>query len=163
MANNKHALRSTRLALIAVLGLVGCHANSAFDAREASAMRAEADRRPLVVFISGYGVEASTWQPLEKKLASIASTFAFQRPGYGGTPLASTDADGVRTADEVAVLLDTALKERDVRHPIILVAHSLGGAICAPLREASSARRGGDGARGCAHEGLYAQVQRGRV
>ncbi len=92
MADNKRRSPSTGLALIGLLGLSGCQANSALGAPEASPSRAAADRRPLVVFISGYGVEASTWQPLEEKLADVASTFAFQRPGCGGSPLASTDA-----------------------------------------------------------------------
>lgn len=84
-------------------------------------------RQPLVVFISGFGVDAASWQPLEAQLAGQVETFAFERPGYGGTPLAASDADGVRTADEVVALLDDALRGRNVQGPVVLVAHSLGG------------------------------------
>jgi pimeloyl-ACP methyl ester carboxylesterase len=72
------------------------------------------------------GGSASGWNKMAEKVSAFTTTFAFERPGYGGTPLAPSDADGIRTGDEVAALLRAALKKNAIRRPVVLVAHSLG-------------------------------------
>ena len=118
--------RSSGLALCIFVMLTACTASTA-GSRPGREISPAGRSKPAVVLVSGYGVEASTWNTLIEQLSPEATVFAFERPGYGGTSLSSTDADGVRTSDEVVALLSNALDGAKVRRPFVLVAHSLGG------------------------------------
>lgn len=78
---------------------------------------------PVVVFQSGFGVDISAWSEVLKRLPPDLGTFAYDRPGTGGSPDKSGERDPCTIAHELRKLLRVA----DVHPPYILVGHSLGG------------------------------------
>jgi pimeloyl-ACP methyl ester carboxylesterase len=82
---------------------------------------------PSVIFEAGLGSGAETWQPVLGRVGQLTTAFAYSRPGYDGGPLAPSDADGERNADEVARSLHQLLLNKKVSRPYVLVGHSLGG------------------------------------
>ncbi|MDF8335179.1 alpha/beta fold hydrolase [Novosphingobium cyanobacteriorum] len=82
---------------------------------------AHAQEQPTVVLESGLGDGADVWNALRAKLA--LPNFAYDRPGYGGTPVSLTPRDPCTIAHE----LHERLAQAGVRPPYVLVGHSLGG------------------------------------
>ncbi len=86
---------------------------------------------PVVVFDAGAGDDMTSWKGIVGQVSQHAVTFAFDRPGYGahfGVDNAfDTDADGKRTAVEMAEHLRAALQAAGLAPPYVLVGHSLGG------------------------------------
>jgi pimeloyl-ACP methyl ester carboxylesterase len=78
---------------------------------------------PHVVFQSGFGVDISAWSDVLKRLPPDVGTFAYDRPGTGGSPNKLGERDPCTIARELHELLRVS----DVRPPYILVGHSLGG------------------------------------
>ncbi len=76
-----------------------------------------------VVFESGLGDGMATWQPVFDPISSFATTFAYDRPGYGG----SDDVSGTRTGRDIVESLRTLLAQARLSAPYVLVGHSLGG------------------------------------
>jgi pimeloyl-ACP methyl ester carboxylesterase len=76
-----------------------------------------------VVFESGFGDGMDKWEPVFDSIATFATTFAYDRPGYGG----SHDVSGARTGKDVVDALRLLLAQVELHPPYILVGHSLGG------------------------------------
>lgn len=78
---------------------------------------------PAVVFQSGLGDGKSVWQKVINQLPASAPVFAYDRPGYGDSPVASATRDPCTISRELHELLGRA----GLAPPYILVGHSLGG------------------------------------
>lgn len=78
---------------------------------------------PVVVFQSGLGDGMSVWSEVLQRLPSDVGSFAYDRPGYGG----SASKRGQRDPCTIARELRELLRSADVRPPYVLVGHSLGG------------------------------------
>ncbi|HXF07373.1 MAG TPA: alpha/beta fold hydrolase [Candidatus Acidoferrales bacterium] len=76
-----------------------------------------------VVFESGLGGTMDWWAKVVPAVATDATTFAYNRPGYGKSDAAATPRDGQHVVDELRALLQS----RGLRPPYVLVGHSLGG------------------------------------
>ncbi len=76
-----------------------------------------------VVFESGLGDGMDTWEPVFDPISSVATTFAYDRPGYGR----SEQVSGTRTGRDIVEGLRTLLAQVGVRPPYVLVGHSSGG------------------------------------
>ena len=78
---------------------------------------------PPVVFQSGLGDGKSVWASVIQLLPATLSSFAYDRPGYGG----SSSRAGRRDACTIAQELHEILRATGRRPPYVLVGHSLGG------------------------------------
>ncbi len=76
-----------------------------------------------VVFENGLGATMDWWAKVLPEVSKQASTFAYNRPGYGKSEISSTPRDGQHVVDE----LRSVLKAKELNPPYILVGHSLGG------------------------------------
>ena len=76
-----------------------------------------------VVFENGLDGKMIWWDKIIPEIANTATTFAYNRPGYGGSDPATTPRDGLHIIDELRLLL----RSNDLTPPYILVGHSLGG------------------------------------
>ncbi len=76
-----------------------------------------------VVFESGLGDGMDTWEPVFDQVSSFATTFAYDRPGYGG----SEDVSGPRSGRDAVGSLRTLLAQVELSPPYVLVGHSMGG------------------------------------
>ena len=63
------------------------------------------------------------WKDILPGISKEASTFAYNRPGYGNSDPVSTPRDGLHIVDELRMLL----RSKGMNPPYILVGHSLGG------------------------------------
>lgn len=78
---------------------------------------------PIVVFQSGLGDGMSVWSAVLQRLPSEVGTFAYDRPGYGG----SSSKPDRRDPCSIARELHEVLRIADRHPPYVLVGHSLGG------------------------------------
>lgn len=76
-----------------------------------------------VVFESGLGDGMDGWESVFDPISSFATTFAYDRPGYGGSETVS----GTRTGRDIVESLRTLLAQVGLSPPYVLVAHSSGG------------------------------------
>ena len=76
-----------------------------------------------VVFESGLGDGMDAWEPVFDPISSFATTFAYDRPGYGR----SEDVSGTRTGRDIVESLRTLLAQVELSPPYVLVGHSSGG------------------------------------
>jgi pimeloyl-ACP methyl ester carboxylesterase len=76
-----------------------------------------------VVFESGLGDGMDKWEPVFDPISSFATTFAYDRPGYGR----SDDVSGTRTGRDIVEHLRTLLTQVELSPPYVLVGHSSGG------------------------------------
>lgn len=76
-----------------------------------------------VVFENGLGGRMEWWKEVLSEISKEATTFAYNRPGYGNSDPMPTPRDGSHIVEE----LRTLLQSKDVNPPYILVGHSLGG------------------------------------
>ncbi len=76
-----------------------------------------------VVFENGLGGDMANWKQVIPEISKEATTFAYNRPGYGHSAPTSTPRDGGHIVDE----LRTLLRSQGLSPPYILVGHSLGG------------------------------------
>lgn len=81
-----------------------------------------AQSRPTVIFEAGLGDDHRVWHSVIERLDGTA-TFAYDRPGYGGTPASKSPRDPCTIASE----LHERLRASGIRPPYLLVGHSLGG------------------------------------
>ena len=80
--------------------------------------------RPVIVFLSGYGVDMDTsWSKVYSKAEKISSVFAYNRLGYGNSDKAKEPQTGAAIVDA----LHNLLRKRGLNPPYVLVGHSLGG------------------------------------
>ncbi|WP_428310741.1 alpha/beta fold hydrolase [Hydrocarboniphaga sp.] len=78
---------------------------------------------PTIVLEAGGGSILPTWSGVEQALAAQTRVLSYERAGIGES---SGPVDSVSAA-AVARRLDTLLEASDIRGPLILVGHSLGG------------------------------------
>ncbi len=81
--------------------------------------------KPVVVFESGMGDDASSWEKVQPEIARSTSTVAYDRPGLGKSD-PSPEAHDLRQS---AVELHTLLHKSGAPPPYILVGHSMGAFI----------------------------------
>lgn len=77
------------------------------------------------VLEAGLGDYSGSWGQLEKALAALGRVFMYDRAGLGWSEACSDP----RTIPQLSAELHQLLRAAQVRPPIILVGHSLGGAI----------------------------------
>ena len=85
----------------------------------------ESGTGPTVVFESGMGEDASTWNDVRPAIAEFAHTVAYDRPGLGQSGPTSLP----RTVVQMAADLQAVLEATKLAPPYVLVGHSLGGAV----------------------------------
>lgn len=83
---------------------------------------AHAATAPVVVFENGLAGRMEWWRKVIPAISADATTFAYNRPGYGGSSTTTTARDGQHVSDELRALLQSL----DLHPPYILVGHSLG-------------------------------------
>ena len=76
-----------------------------------------------VVFENGLNGKMSWWNKIIPEVSKDATTFAYNRPGYGSSDTVTTPRDGLHIVDELRLLLIS----NGLKPPYILVGHSLGG------------------------------------
>ncbi len=76
-----------------------------------------------VVFESGLGDGMDSWEPVFDSVSTFATTFAYDRPGYGRTK----DDGGPRTGRDIVENLRGLLTHLEISPPFLLVGHSSGG------------------------------------
>ena len=79
--------------------------------------------KPTVVFETGLGPTILTWDTILDSIKGFASTFVYNRPGYGSSSF--FNAPG--TVKEVARQLNENLVATRQKPPYVLVGHSAGG------------------------------------
>ena len=78
---------------------------------------------PALVLAAGAGQDSRTWSPILDQLHALGSVVVFDRPGFGRSP----DKVGPRTPTTIARELRQVLSLLDVRGPVVLIGHSMGG------------------------------------
>jgi len=76
-----------------------------------------------VVFENGLDGKMYWWNKVIPEISKDATTFAYNRPGYGSSDPVSTPRDGLHVTDELRLLL----RSEGLKPPYVLVGHSLGG------------------------------------
>ncbi len=92
------------------------------DGRNLSYMM-EGEGEPVVVLLGGHRTPMTSWDKVWPMLAAEGRVLAYDRPGTGASDAADAPQDG----RAVLATLDTLLERLDIRGPVVLVAHSLGG------------------------------------
>jgi pimeloyl-ACP methyl ester carboxylesterase len=77
----------------------------------------------VVVFENGLNGKMNWWHKVIPEIAREASTFAYNRPGYGISDPVSSPRDGSHIIDELRLFL----KSNGLKPPYVLVGHSVGG------------------------------------
>jgi pimeloyl-ACP methyl ester carboxylesterase len=119
------------IALVALLGVSGCHRPEA-DVPERSVdvdagghrlhMLIAGERGPTVVLESGLGGGVG-WKQVRSEVGRFARAVTYDRAGFGK----SEPGPRPRTAEQIAIELRTALGNAGLCPPYILVGHSMGG------------------------------------
>jgi pimeloyl-ACP methyl ester carboxylesterase len=78
-----------------------------------------------VVFENGLDGKLNWWRKVIPEISKDATTFAYNRPGYGSSDAVSTPRDGLHIVEE----LRTLLKSEGLEPPYVLVGHSFGGLL----------------------------------
>jgi pimeloyl-ACP methyl ester carboxylesterase len=78
-----------------------------------------------VVFENGLDGKMNWWTKVIPEISKDATTFAYNRPGYGWSELTSTLRDGFHIVEE----LRTLLMSNGLEPPYVLVGHSFGGLL----------------------------------
>jgi pimeloyl-ACP methyl ester carboxylesterase len=76
-----------------------------------------------IVIESALGAPSAEWWQLQDQLSPFARVLTFDRPGYGW----SAPSSAPRRSEQAARELHQLLEALDLRGPIILIGHSLGG------------------------------------
>lgn len=82
----------------------------------------DGDGQPVVVLISGYGVDMDRAWPIYDAASKLSTVFAYNRVGYG----ASSKSNESQSGTNVVKYLRSVLKSVDLRSPYILIGHSIG-------------------------------------
>jgi pimeloyl-ACP methyl ester carboxylesterase len=77
----------------------------------------------VVVFEAGSRSTIDKWGSVLESVGRDATVFAYHRPGYGNSDVATTPRDGRTIVEE----LRQVLKHKGLKPPYVLVGHSLGG------------------------------------
>jgi len=81
------------------------------------------DAPKVVVFENGLDAKMHLWNKIIPEISKDATTFAYNRPGYGNSDPASTPRNGFYIINELRLLL----KSKGLKPPYVLVGHSFGG------------------------------------
>ena len=92
------------------------------DGRRIEVMRAGVGS-PTIVLESGFGGSADSWQSLLPELGRVSHVIAYSRAGLGKSDPRSTPPSPKVVVEELRSLL----RALEVRGPVVLVGHSLGG------------------------------------
>lgn len=126
MSLNNRRLSAARIVLLAA-GLAGCASLPDATIGNVNGRRVEfaltQHGSPPVVFENGLGGRMEWWEKVIPEISGNATTFAYNRPGYGNSDPAPTPRDGLHIVEE----LRTLLRSQGLNPPYILVGHSLGG------------------------------------
>lgn len=76
-----------------------------------------------VIFENGLDGKMEWWEKVLPGIAGQATTFAYNRPGYGNSDRVATPRDGEHIVEELRALLH----RKDLPPPYVLVGHSAGG------------------------------------
>jgi len=87
---------------------------------------AEGTDEPGVLFISGMGDNYKTWDDVQDRIASVALTVSYDRPGLGWSPPSEDDLTLDAAVEDMYLLVSGSGLFAE---PPILVGHSLGGAF----------------------------------
>lgn len=79
--------------------------------------------RPVIVFLSGAGMDIDSWFKVLPEVATFGTAIAVDRPGVGR----SDRPDIPQTGEVVVAALRSLLAQAGVPPPYVLVGHSLGG------------------------------------
>lgn len=122
-----YIIRSTILGLISCGIISGCAAVPTTANIDVSSKNISYFMRPgsgpAVVFQSGLGDGKDVWAKVIEQMPGSVSIFAYDRPGYGGSPNVSDPRDPCSISRELHDLTRMA----GLKPPYILVGHSLGG------------------------------------
>lgn len=77
----------------------------------------------VVVFEAGSRGTVDKWGRMLEGVSRDATVFAYNRPGYGNSDVATTPRDGRTIVEE----LRQVLRHKGLKPPYVLVGHSLGG------------------------------------
>ncbi|MDH3355379.1 MAG: alpha/beta hydrolase [Chromatiales bacterium] len=77
----------------------------------------------IVVFENGLDGKMNSWNKIVPEISREATTFAYNRSGYGRSDPVSTLRDGLHIIDELRSLL----RSNGLKPPYVLVGHSFGG------------------------------------
>lgn len=77
----------------------------------------------VVVFENGLDGKMYWWNKVIPEISKDATTFAYNRLGYGSSDAVSTPRDGLHIVDELRLLL----RGKGLKPPYVLVGHSIGG------------------------------------
>lgn len=81
------------------------------------------DGSPVIVFLSGAGMDLDSWFRVRPEAARISATFAYDRFGTGRSDPPPGEQSGATIVETLRAVLDQAT----MRPPYVLVGHSLGG------------------------------------
>lgn len=79
--------------------------------------------RATVIFENGSRATLDGWDRVLEAVRPGATVFAYNRPGYGHSEATGTPRDGATIVEE----LRSALRQKGLAPPYVLVGHSLGG------------------------------------
>jgi pimeloyl-ACP methyl ester carboxylesterase len=79
--------------------------------------------RPAIVLMAGAAGPVESWFRVHAQLASLATVFAYNRPGVG----ASDEPTTPQTGEQIVSTLRSLLVHVGLTAPYVLVGHSLGG------------------------------------
>jgi len=95
---------------------------------EVDELNSSGDR--FIVLLHGFGASTFSWRTVTHSLSALGQVFAYDRPGFGFTPLVarSEKADPYSLAGQVDLLKKIITEEAKGR-PVILVGHSAGALV----------------------------------
>ena len=78
---------------------------------------------PVVVFVSGGWNNTMTWRRVQGRASQTSRACSYDRAGLGFSDPAARDSTAENSVDDLKKLLDAA----NVKTPVVLVGHSVGG------------------------------------
>ncbi len=88
------------------------------------------DGKRFIVLLHGFGASTFSWRTVTKDLSQLGHVFAYDRPGFGYTPLVARNkhSDPYSLAGQVE-LLGTVIQTKAKGRPVIVVGHSAGALV----------------------------------